>query len=195
MTYKELVYKLADRLTKANLMGVVIASFWVLSNSGFVSASPVIAVLILYRFLLPVLVFPSTIFSNFMIFFNYKEKFKLEKLMLTLSMSWLNAAISIWVAVIFYFAVNRFSRGYVEAGALWGATVAMSSLLMWVQIDKENPFLVSVIEALQIAVIALAVYRINVEEISFWGMFLCLFSIMSCFSLLGVFFEKRLKSK
>lgn len=189
MTYKELVYNIADKLTKANLIAVVAASLWVLSNSGIASVGPVIAVMILYQFIIPILVFPSTIFSNFMIFFNYKKRYKLEKLFMALSMSWLNAALSLWVTLIFHFAVGVFSKGYVEAGAMWGSAVSMATLFLWVKRDKNNPFIVTVIEVLQLAVIALSFYKIYNPQTGFWAEFLVLFLIMSICSFVAMITE------
>lgn len=191
MTYRELVYSIADKLTKVNLLGVVVSSLWVLSNSGFISIGPVLVIMLLYQFLIPILVFPSTIFSNFMIFFNYKKRYRLEKLFMALSMSWLSAALSLWVALIFHYAIEYFSKGLVEAGAMWGASMAMATLFLWSGRDRNNPFVATVIEVMQLAVIALAVYKIYNPELSFWSEFGVLFSIMFGCSGFAMLYESR----
>ena len=165
---KKIIHAVMTPLININMAGLVIGAIWV----GITLQWPVIGIGVIIAcfssYLIPLLLIPIGIFSHFLMVYKEKKQKNKEQLMFILIISYILLFITMWCINILEFIMARVALDAQEAGMLWANSVAMLPLLMWINQDRENFLLMTLIEAAQIAFLLIFAIKLSGIEISFW---------------------------
>ncbi|MFH1158125.1 MAG: hypothetical protein V1721_04480 [Pseudomonadota bacterium] len=167
---KEIVPAALTPLVNANMAGLVIGAMWV----GTAMQWPVIGIGIVVAcfssYIIPLLMIPVGVFSHFLMVYKGKKQKDREQLMFVLSVSYILLFLTLWCVGIFEFVTTRVSPDAARAaGLVWADSVAMLPLLMWINRDRGNIFIMTLVETAQIALLLLSAIRFVGIETSFWS--------------------------
>lgn len=168
MTYKSLVYKIAEKLVFMNLFGMLISTMWMMSKSGWKSVGIGICIITFSRHIIPLLLAPSALFSNFMLKFKAKQNVKMERIMFFSAMAYIVIFFSIWISLIFNGLIVSTNGSIFVPELIWSSSTAMAPLFIWVITDKDNPFMVTMVEICQLSVFLIAVLKFLYSDMIFF---------------------------
>jgi hypothetical protein len=118
--------------------------------------------------IIPILLMPAGIFSHFMALYNAAKRPDKERTMFLLSLSYIILFLTFWCTGIFEYVTHSVEPKALGAGVLWASTTALAPLLWWSSRDRNNIFIMTMVEMAQIATIALSAARLLWGESSFW---------------------------
>lgn len=177
---KKLVSSALTPLLNLNIAGMALAVLWLGSLEQWQVLGVGVGLVLFSPFVIPIVLLPAGIFSRYMMFFHQMGRPRGERVMLLLSLGYVIAFITMWCVYFFDFVVHAVLLPQAHLPALlWGVTGALGPLLWWVSKDRENIFIITVIEAAQVGLLGLALARLF-YDVTFWpallglGVFLAL---------------------
>ena len=181
---KKIVPAALTPLMNANIAGLVMGAVWVGITMQWKVIGIGIVVVAFSPYFIPILMIPAGILSHFMIIYREKKQENKEQLMFVLSIFYILLFLTIWCVSILEFITTRVTPDAQMGGLIWTNAVAMLPLLMWINRDLENFFIMTLVESTQIAFLLLFTIKFAGIETSFWissaifGGFLSLVTIL-----------------
>jgi hypothetical protein len=145
--------------------------------------------------IIPVLAIPAGIFSHFMGVYRDARQPDKERTMFILSLSYIILFITLWCISIFDYVTHSVSPQAMGAGVLWADTAALGPLLWWSSRDRNNIFIMTMVETAQVAMIVLAAVRLLSGDSSFWLSFTIFGTIMAAVAAGQAVYEEKLLNK
>ena len=188
---KTIVTGLLTPLFGLNLAGLGAGALWLVSEGqsqviwiGFI-------MLVFSSSIIPILLIPAGIFSHFMVLYTAAQRPDKERIMFFLSFAYIILFLTFWCMGIFEYVTHSIMPHAVAPGVLWASTAAMAPLLWWSSRDKNNVFIMTMVEVTQIAMITLAAARLLLGESSFWLSFGIFGAFLACVAGAQTVYEKK----
>lgn len=151
--------------------------------------------LIFSPYIIPVLLIPAGILSHFIGVYQARQQPDKERLMFILSLSYIILFMTLWCTGVFEYVTHSVSPKALLAGLLWASTAALEPLLRWSSGDRNNIFIITMVEAAQLAILALAAVRLMTGASSFWLSFAEFGAIMSAVAVGQAIYEEKFMNK
>ena len=187
---KKIVPAVMTPLMNANIAGLVIGAVWVGITMQWRVIGVGVIVISFSSYFIPILVIPAGIFSHFLIACREKKQKNMEQFMFVLSISYILLFLTMWCVSILEYITNRVSPDAQAAGLIWANSVAMLSLLRWINRDRENLLIMTLVESAQIAFLLLFAIKFAGIETSFWISSAIFFGFLSLVAVLLAISEK-----
>ena len=156
-------------------LGLASANQWQYVGLGLMA-------IFLSPYIIPILMLPAGLFSYFMTLYGNAGLKGKEQIMFFLSIAYVVAFMTFWCAGIFYYVTYAAQTQTLLATVFWGSVVSAMPLLWWSSRDRENLFILTLVETAQLAVIVLALCRYFELVTSFWPMALVVAGIVGGFT-------------
>ena len=111
------------------------------------------------------------------------------------SLAYLILFLTLWCAGLFEYITHSVAPFALYAGLLWACTAAVSPLLWWSSRDRDNLFIMTMVEGAQAAIIVLSIVRLAFGESSFWSSFAVLGGIIGLLTAAQVIYEEKFLKK
>ena len=192
-SYRNIVLSVVEPLTYINLLGMAVGALSLISVSQWQVLRVGTFLVIFSQYIIPILMIPAGIFSHFMVMFQDSKQVKKEKLMFFLSIAYILSFISVWCIFIFWIVVSKISDVNLLISFIWANSAALFPLFLWAKKDKNNIFIISLVELAQVSLLIVSVLNITYKGMTFFD---CLFSFLgfmiSAVVLQGFFDKKSL---
>ena len=165
---KKIVPAAFTPLMNVNIAGLVIGAVLVGTTTQWKIIGIGVIIIVFSPYLIPFLMVPVGIFSHFMMIYRGSKQENREQLMFVLNISYILFFLTMWCVCIFEFIITSVTPDAQTAGLILANSVAMLSLLMWINRDRENLFIMTLVEAAQIAFLLLFAIKLAEIETSFW---------------------------
>jgi len=192
---KKIVLAALTPLMRANIVGLVIGAMWVgmtmqwkLIGIGLITAC-------LSSYLIPILLMPVGIFSHLMLVFSRMRQKSMEQLMFVLSVAYILLFLTMWCVCILDFVMTYIGMGSVVGGLIWADSIAMLPLLLWINRDRGNIFILIIVEAAQIAILLLSAIKLVGIDTQFWTSVAIFGGFLSLVAVLLAIDEKKSMKK
>jgi hypothetical protein len=187
---KNAISSLLTPLLFANLAGLAAGAVWL----GAVSQWQVIwigVVTVLFSpYIIPILLMPAGILSHFMSLYQNAGRRGKERLMFILSLVYILLFMTLWCAGIFEYVTGSVKPGALFAALLFGGSAAMLPLLLWSHRDRNNTFVMTLVEVAQAGILILSGVRIFGLAPPFWLSFIIFGGIMVFMSVVQAVYER-----
>ncbi len=187
---KSLVLSALEPFTYINMLAMAGSAVWLIFTPYYLLISFGALVLVFYQFIMPIALMPAGFFSNFMIFFQKMGKPKLENAFLVASISYLLLFLSFWCVLVLNISLSRIGEGGILPGVIFANAAAFTTLFLWVREDKENFFMIRLVQSAQIIMILLTIVKVLAMEITFWQQIGFFFASLSTVVLLQVLYDE-----
>ena len=174
-----------------NMAGLGIAALWLVSEGQMQVIWLGLVLLIFSPFIIPILLIPAGVFSHYMAHYGATGKPDRERLMFLLSLAYIILFLTFWCTGIFEYVTQNISPRTIMAGVLWAGTAALAPLLWWSRRDAHNFFIMMMVEAVQVAMIALSAFRLLEGECPFWVSFGVLAGFLTLIAAMQFLYEKK----
>lgn len=167
MTLKKITSAILHPLFYANLAAMGFGALWLVTLGQWQVMGFGTIMVFLSPYILPLLMMPAGVFSNFMVRYQNNGNKSRERVMFACSLGYILAFLAAWCAFVFGRVLQGVAPHAEMAGLVWAASLTIGPLLWWVGKDTNNVFMISMVEVAQLAVLALVVLRVVTEETAF----------------------------
>lgn len=182
-------------LLTLNLAGLALAALWLGVQSQWQVVWLGFVMLIFSPYIIPTLLIPAGIFSHFIGVYNAQQQPDKERMMFILSLSYIILFMTFWCVGVFEYVTHSVQPKALLAGLLWASTAALEPLLWWSSRDRSNIFIMTMVEAAQLAILALAAIRLMTGASSFWLSFAEFGAIMAVVAAGQAIYEDKFMNK
>lgn len=177
------------------MAGMAVGAVWLVAIGQWQYIGIGIMAIFFSPYILPILILPAGMFSFFMVTYANAGRKDKERVMFMLSLAYILAFMAVWCAGLFYYATYAAQPQTLPANIFWGVIVSVMPLLWWSSQDRENLFILSLVEIMQVAVLVLAACRYFELVTGFWPMVFLVGVIGSSLLGLQVLYEKKVTKK
>lgn len=178
-----------------NLAALVIGALWL----GFLSQWQVIGLgalmVVLSPYVIPLLLIPAGIFSHFMALYRTQKRRGPEQTLFVLSLVYILLFLTFWSMGVFDYVVQHVRPEARAAAVLWADCVALTPLFLWITRDRENIFMMTLIEAAQIGILIPSVLCLWRDITSFWVLFAAFGTFMAAVMAAQAIYEEKVSNK
>lgn len=146
-------------------------------------------------YIIPLLMIPAGILSHFMTIYQAAARRGKEQLMFVLSVAHILLMMTLWCVGIFIYVTHSVRPEFTATALLWANVTAMTPLLIWINRDRANIFILFMVETAQAALWVLMLAKIWGDITSFWGSFLIFFGIIAGVAAIQGVYEEKFKQK
>jgi hypothetical protein len=178
-----------------NLAGLCIGGVWLISEGQMQVIWLAFVMLFFSPFLIPILLIPAGVFSHYMALYGSAGRKDRESLMFFLSLGYIILFLTFWCMGIFEYVTHNVAPHAVSPGVLWACTAAMMPLLWWSRRDAHNFFIMMMVEAAQLVMIALSAERLLNGERPFWHLLGIFGGLLVLVAAMQSIYEKNFMNK
>lgn len=193
--FKRIISHLLMPLFALNLAGLGIAALWLVSEGQMQVIWLGFVMLFLSPLIIPILLVPAGVFSHYMTHYSAAGRPDKERLMFVLSLAYIILFLTFWCMGIFEYVMESVSSRALAPGLLWSSSAAIAPLLWWSRRDRNNFFIMMLVETAQLAMIALSVVWLLKGAGSFWLASGILGGILLFVAVLQSVYEKKFMEK
>jgi hypothetical protein len=187
---KTTLSSLLKPLLFANLAGLGAGGVWLGALSQWQVIWIGVMAVIFSPYIIPLVLMPAGIFSHFMLLYQKAGQLKKERLMFIFSLIYILLFLTFWCTGIFEYVAGSVRAEAFFAALLFGSSAAVLPLLLWSHRDRNNTFVMILVEAAQAGVLMLVVARLFGFVPPFWLSFLMLGGIMVSVTMVQAAYEK-----
>ncbi len=192
---KNIVSRLLIPLLTLNLAGLAAAALWLVSYSQWQVIWIGFMMLLFSSNIIPLFLIPAGVFSHFMNLYRAAQRPQKEKTMFFLSVAYILLFLTFWCTGIFEYVTYSVLPRAAGAGVLWACTAALTPLLWWSSRDRDNIFIMLMVEGAQLAMIAVVAARLLAGVTSFWTYFAVFGTVMAAIAATQAVYEKNFMNK
>ncbi len=192
---KKIVSAVLTPLMRVNIAGLVIGATWVGMTMQWKVIGIGIITFCFSSYIIPILLIPVGLFSHFMLFCNKAKQKVIEQLMFVLSIAYILLFLTMWCVSILYFAITYVAIDYMVGGLIWANSIAMLSLLWWINKDRKNIFILTLVETAQIVMLLLSAIKLAGIDMQFWTSASVFGGFLSFVAILLAVYEKKFMKK
>lgn len=192
---KKIVSAVLSPLLYLNLAGMTAAALWL----GVLGQWQVMGIGVMMVFfspyIIPLLLLPAGFFSRLMVLFGQMQKPGVERAMLACSLGYIVAFMTFWCTYIFDLVTHAVVPAAAFAAMLFANAAAVGPLLWWVSKDRENIFIITMVEMTQVGMLALLALRLLQGNTTFWPTFAIFAALLALVAGAQLLYEKRALKK